>query len=205
MPPGRHIVGDAPPPRAIPRFSGPPASPGRCTSPGPAFQPARMRCCRPSSPFAWRLVAHHLPPRDLLRGDHLHRPRTARANDARQRRSGHVADLREPTDRLPPQHTRPPSTCSAVATRGSERSRSVRKEQRDSVARARPTRQSPLAEIEQAIGELGLLLVQESGRLVGPLNLTAVDHALLRVLTRTDQNPREEVDQCVVFLEWENV
>jgi hypothetical protein len=33
------------PQRAIPRPGGPPASPGRCISPGPAFQPARMRCC----------------------------------------------------------------------------------------------------------------------------------------------------------------
>jgi hypothetical protein len=37
----------------------PPASPGRCIGPGPAFQPARLRVVRPFSPFARRLVAHH--------------------------------------------------------------------------------------------------------------------------------------------------
>src|SRR4051794_5226520 len=42
---------------------GPPASPSHCISPGPAFQPTRKRCCGPSSPFAWRLVAQ-----DLLQG-----------------------------------------------------------------------------------------------------------------------------------------
>ena len=81
-----HRRGRFTPQRAIPRPSGPPASPGRCISPGPAFQPARMRCCRPSSPFAWRLVAQDLPPRHRQRRDHRHRPRPPRADDVRQRR-----------------------------------------------------------------------------------------------------------------------
>ena len=36
---------------------------GRCISPGPTFQSARMRCCSSASPFAWRLVAHRGFPR----------------------------------------------------------------------------------------------------------------------------------------------
>jgi hypothetical protein len=74
------------PEHAIPRPRWTPASPGRCISPGLAFQPARMRCCLPSSPFAWRLVAQGVSARDRRRGDHPHRPRAARADDPRNDR-----------------------------------------------------------------------------------------------------------------------
>jgi hypothetical protein len=79
-----HRRGRFTPRRAIPRPGWPPASPGRCISPGPAFQPARMRCCRPSSPFAWRLVAQDLSPRHRQHRDHRHRPRPPRPDDPRQ-------------------------------------------------------------------------------------------------------------------------
>jgi len=50
----------------------------------------------------------HVPTRDLLRGDHLHRPRPARADDARQRRSRPVEHPRERITRSrEPQHARP--------------------------------------------------------------------------------------------------
>ena len=40
--------------RALPRRDWPPASPGRCISPGPALQPVRMRCC--SSVISFRMA-----------------------------------------------------------------------------------------------------------------------------------------------------
>ena len=43
----------------IPRLSGPPASPGRCISPGPAFQPTRMRCL--SSVISFRMAPRGAP------------------------------------------------------------------------------------------------------------------------------------------------
>jgi hypothetical protein len=87
-----HRQGRFTPAHAIPRPRWPPASPGRCISPGPAFQPARMRCFRPSSPFAWRLVAQHLPARHRHRRDHRHRPRQARTDDVRHRRPASLSN-----------------------------------------------------------------------------------------------------------------
>ncbi len=86
-----HRRGRFTPMRAIPRPGRPPASPGRCISPGSASQPTRMRCCCPSSPFAWRLVAQHLPAGHRPRRDHRHRPLPPDAGDLSDRWPAHRA------------------------------------------------------------------------------------------------------------------
>jgi hypothetical protein len=56
-----------------------------------------------ADPQQKRRDGHNQPRRgwDLLRGDHLHRARTPRADDARQHRPGPVDDPRERNDALP--------------------------------------------------------------------------------------------------------
>ena len=67
----------------------------------------------------------HLRARHLFGGDHLDRPRPARADDARQRRPGLVGDLREPTGGLPQPVAIHCARCRRRVTSGWARYRSI--------------------------------------------------------------------------------
>jgi hypothetical protein len=104
---------------------GPPASPSRCISPGPAFQPTRKRCCRPSSPFAWRLVAQDLPTGHRQRRDHRHGARPSRSDDPREHIAPALIDSRaamplvalSTSADVRPRHRRPAGACLRSAGR----------------------------------------------------------------------------------------
>ena len=74
---------------------------------------------RPSSPFAWRLVAQDLPPGHRPRGDHHHRPRPPRADDVRHRRA---APLNGPGSGSATRRSRSALAKGAPGRRGSRRS-----------------------------------------------------------------------------------
>src|SRR5436190_7223532 len=99
---------DRTPGRRPPALRSPPAPPrARCRA-------AARGCPAATDPTPARALAplhdRDLPTRNLLRGDHLHSPRPARADDARQRRPRPIEHLAGARHALPrPQRARPRS------------------------------------------------------------------------------------------------
>jgi hypothetical protein len=56
-----------------------------------------MRCCRPSSPFAWRSVAHDLSPGNRYARDRRHRSPPPAAGDPSERRPAALTNLERST------------------------------------------------------------------------------------------------------------
>ena len=82
-----------PAPKAAPSFTGP------LHQPRAGIPASTDEMFRPSSPFAWRLVAQDLPAGDRQRRDHRHRPPPARA--------GHLGNRRAHSEALGPSRGRP--------------------------------------------------------------------------------------------------